>query len=54
MRKPKNKCEIRLSSDDIAEAVELYLNKNQNIENLNVISVKGSRSKNYIIIAEFE
>lgn len=54
MNKPENKCEIRLSREDTAKAVEMYLNDKSYVENIIVKYVKASRSKDYLIIAEFE
>ena len=54
MNKPKNTCEIKLSKDDVAKAIELYLNQGKHYQDLEVFRVKASRSKNYLIIAEFE
>ena len=54
MKKPKEKCEIRLSEKDVAAAVELYLNEAKFVSDMRVVKVKTSQSKDYILIAEFK
>jgi len=54
MNKPKDKCEIRLSKKDVMAAVELYLNNGKHYCDTSVSNVKTSRSKDYVLIAEFK
>ncbi len=54
MRKPKNKCLIKLSSEDVKAAIDAYVNDGKITGDTKVISVKNSRSKDYMIVAEIE
>lgn len=54
MIRPQDTCEIKLSYEDVREAVEEYLNKNISHNFITVTLVRTSQSKDYTLIVEFE
>jgi hypothetical protein len=53
----KNKAEIKLSSEDVAAAIEMFLNVNStriSKEDVKVLKITKTRSTNYFLIAEFK
>lgn len=48
------KCEIKLSREDIAKAIEMYLNDNNFNNSYTVIEIKTSRNKIYPIVVKVE
>ena len=54
MNKPNKECELRMSGEDVKEAIELWLNKRQTVTNLEAVSVHKTRSRKYFLVARFK
>ena len=54
MKKPNKCCELKMQNEDIAEAIEDWLNKAHVAGNIVVKSVRKTRSEKYMMIVEFE
>jgi hypothetical protein len=56
MNKPKKECEMRLTAEDVQEAITLWLDKNQdfNKKNLFCNRVTKTRSRKWFLVARIK